>query len=58
MPTKTLKWLPKLNDDNVIIINDHVESIEKAFRDNEITHADVLMRLLANSLDGNAYRRF
>ena len=58
MPTKTLKWLPRFNGHNVITVNNHVEAIEKAFRDNEITHEDVWMNLLANSLDGNAISGF
>lgn len=55
MPSKTLKWLPRFSADNVISVIDHIEVLEKAFRDNEITHEDVDMKLLANSLEGNAY---
>lgn len=58
MPTKTLRWLPRFYGDDVITVGDHVEALEKAFRDNEIIHEDIAMKLLANSLDDNAYRWF
>ena len=58
MPTKTLKWLTRLNGDNVITKAKHLKVFEKDLHDNDVVHEDVAMKLLVNSLDGNAFRWF
>ena len=58
MPTKTLKWLPRLSGDNVITTAEQFEVFEKTLFDNDVVHEDVAMKLLVNSLDGNAFRWF
>lgn len=58
MPSNTLKWLPRFSGDNAISTFDHMEAFYKVTQDNDITHEDVAMKLLVNSLDGNAYILF
>ena len=58
MQTKTLKCLPRFSGDNVITTIEHLEVLEKAFSNNEVTHEDVVMKLLANTLDSTTHHWF
>jgi hypothetical protein len=54
MPKEYHKWLPKFIGNNVVIHEEHIDSIVVAMEYNSIEHGDVTMKLLAMSLNENA----
>jgi hypothetical protein len=58
MSKESHKWLPKFTGNNVIIVEEHIDAIVVAMEDNDIEHEDVVMKLLASSLDEDANKWF
>jgi hypothetical protein len=51
MPKETHKWFPKFTGNNVVTLEDHLYAIGVALLNEGVEHEDVVMRLLAMSLD-------